>query len=124
MKIPMSKCILIVDDDRVNLEIIKRTLQSKKYEALTAENGLEALEVLKLKKPDLILLDIQMPKVDGYAFIMKKLTDPVLQNIPVIIITAMEKTEPLFKRYGIKAYLLKPVNPKDLLNKIESFLSA
>src|ERR1700689_2093998 len=114
----MSKCILVVDDDAIVRELVKATLQTKGYEVVTAQDGLEALEILKGKTPDLIMLDVQMPKMDGYTFIMKKTADPAIAKIPVIVLSAMGKTEPLFKRHGIKAYLLKPINTQDLLDKI------
>lgn len=116
----MPKCILIVDDDPMNRELAKRTLQSKGYEVMTAQDGLDALEVLKTKIADLILLDVQMPKMDGYAFILKKKADPAIAPIPVIMLTALGATEPLFKRHGVKAYLLKPINTQDLLDKVQA----
>lgn len=116
----MPKCVLVADDDPVTVELVRTTLQSQGYEVLTAQDGEEALEALKTRTPDLILLDIQMPKMDGYAFIMKKLSDPAMTDIPVIVLTAMAKTEPLFKRHGVMAYLLKPINTQDLLDKIQA----
>ena len=120
----MPKCILIVDDDRVATELTKRTLQSNGYEVLTAGDGEEALEALKNKIPDLILLDVQMPKMDGYTFIMKKTSDPAIAKIPVIVLSAQGKTEPMFKRHGVKAYLLKPLNTVDLLAKLQAVIPA
>ena len=118
----MPKCILVVDDDPVIRELIKGTLHTKGYEVVTAQDGLEALEILKGKKVDLILLDVQMPQMDGYAFVMKKTSDSEIDKIPIIVLTAMGKTEPLFKRHGIKAYLLKPINTQDLLDKIQTII--
>jgi CheY-like chemotaxis protein len=118
----MPKYVLAVDDDPMIVELVKRTLQDKGHEVITAQNGLEALEALKKKIPDLILLDVQMPKMDGYAFILKKSTDPAIAGIPVIVLTSMVKTEPLFKRHGVKAYLLKPIDTQDLLDKIQAIL--
>jgi len=120
----MSKCILIIDDDRVSIELVYHTLQSKGYEVMAAQDGAEALELLQKRIPDLILLDVQMPKLDGYGFIRQKKNDPAFSKIPVIVLTALGKTEPLFKRYGVKAYLLKPLNTQDLLSTIESTLVA
>jgi CheY-like chemotaxis protein len=117
----MPKCVLVVDDDLLNVQLVKRTLEAKGYEVLTAHDGLEALEALNKKIPDLILLDVQMPRMDGYTFIMKKTSTPAIAGIPVIVLSAMEKTVPLFKRHGVKAYLLKPIDTQDLLNKITAF---
>jgi len=118
----MPKCILVVDDDRAVIELAKRTIQGKGYEVITAQDGQEALEVMNNRIPDLILLDIQMPKMDGYAFILKKSSDPAFAGIPVIVLTAMDKTEPLFKRHGVTSYLLKPINTQDLLDKIQAIV--
>ena len=118
----MSKCILIIDDDRVSVEMTYRVLQGKGYDVMAAQDGLEALELLNKKIPDLILLDVQMPRLDGYGFIKQTKTNPLLAKIPVIVLSAMGKTEPLFKRYGVKAYLVKPLNTDDLLNKIQEIL--
>lgn len=120
----MPKCILVVDDDRMNTALLKGTLLSNGYEVMTAGDGEEALEEIKKRTPDLILLDVQMPKMDGYAFIMKKIGDPAIAEIPVIVLTAEKRTEPLFKRHGVKGYLLKPIDTKDLLDKIHAIYPA
>ena len=116
----MPKCVLVVDDDRVNTALTQSALQSKGYEVITAQDGLEALEILAKKIPDVILLDVQMPRLDGYGFILKKVADPAIAKIPVVVLSALGKTEPLFKRHGIKAYLLKPINTQELLDKIQA----
>jgi CheY-like chemotaxis protein len=118
----MAKCILVVDDDRIIVALAKSTLEGKGYEVMTAQDGEEALQVLTKKIPDLIMLDVQMPKMDGYAFIMKKIKDPAIAQIPVIVLTAEAKTAPLFKRHGVKNYLIKPFNTEDLLNKIQAIV--
>lgn len=118
----MAKCVLVVDDDRLNTELVKRTLLSKGYEVLTANDGLDAFEVIKKKMPDLILLDVQMPNMDGYTFVMKRTAE--IAKIPVIVLSAMGKTEPMFKRHGVKAYLIKPIITQDLIDKVSSILPA
>jgi CheY-like chemotaxis protein len=120
----MSKTILVIDDDPGVVAIAKHAILSKGYEVITAKDGMEGLEILKGKKPDLILLDVQMPRLDGYGFIRQKFNDPDLTKIPVVVLTAMGKTEPLFKRYGVKAYLLKPINTQDLLEKINTLVGS
>jgi CheY-like chemotaxis protein len=120
----MPKCVLVVDDDRLNTELVKRTLIAKGYEVLTASDGEEALACLKKSKPDVILLDVQMPVMDGYAFILQKARTPEIAPIPVIVLSAMEETAPLFKRHGVKAYLPKPLNTPELLSTIEALTDA
>lgn len=63
-----------------------------------------------------------MPRMDGYTFIMTKASDPQLAPIPVVVLTANEKTEPIFKRHGVKAYLIKPLDTQDLFDKIGAIL--
>ena len=96
----MAKCVLIVDDDRLNIELNKRLLQTKGYEVISAADGLEAWDAMQKKVPDIILLDVQMPNMDGYSFVLKKKDDPLLSSIPVIVISAQGKTEPLFNSRG------------------------
>jgi len=114
----MSKSILVVDDETVVVEITKRKLEDRGYEVYAAGNGNEAFLRLKEKIPDLILLDIQMPEMNGYTFIMEKVKIPEYAAIPIVVLTAYNEMEPLFKRHGIKAYLLKPLKLQDLMDKV------
>ena len=114
----MPKSILVVDDEPVVLEISKRKLEGHGYEVRTAGSGSEALLRLKSKIPDLILLDVQMPQMNGYTFIMEKNKIPKYAHIPVVVLTAYNDMEPLFKRHGIKAYLLKPLKLQDVIDKV------
>jgi len=77
---------------------------------------------LKKKVPHLIILDVQMPKMNGYTFIMEISKVPEYGSIPVIVTTAHNETEPLFKRHGIRAYLLKPLKLQELLDKVSEVL--
>ncbi len=114
----MPKSILVVDDEKVVAEISKRKLEESGYEVYTAADGNEAFLRLKSKIPDLILLDIQMPQINGYTFIMEKNKIPEYADIPVVVLTAYDEIEPLFKRHGIRAYLLKPLKLHDLIDKV------
>ena len=114
----MPKSVLVVDDEPVVLEISKRRLEERGYEVYTAENGNEALLCLKSKIPNLILLDVQMPQMNGYTFIMEKVKVPEYAGIPVVVLTAYNEIEPLFKRHGVQAYLLKPLKLQDVINKV------
>jgi len=114
----MPKSVLVVDDEPVVLEITKRKLEASGYEVQTAGDGGEAFLRLKSKIPDLILLDIQMPGMNGYTFIMEKAKIPEYVNIPVVVLTAYNEMEPLFRRHGSMAYLLKPLKLQDLMNKV------
>jgi CheY-like chemotaxis protein len=118
----MPKSILVVDDEPVVVEISKRKLEERGYEVYTAGDGFEAFERLKTKIPDIILLDIQMPKMNGYTFMIEKIKVPEYLNIPVVVLTAYNEMEPLFKRHGIRAYLLKPLKLQDLIDKVTEII--
>jgi CheY-like chemotaxis protein len=118
----VSKSILIVDDETVVVEIAKRRLEERGYEVLTAGDGNEAFLRLKSKIPDLILLDIQMPQMNGYTFIIEKVKIPEYIDIPVVVLTAYNEMEPLFKRHHVRDYLLKPLKLQDVINKVTSII--
>src|SRR5438045_1516541 len=117
----MPKTVLLVDDETVVVDIAKRKLDQLGYNVLAAHDGEEAVEILRTAKPGLIILDIQMPKMNGYTFLteLRKNPDPDLAATPVIIVTAYAETNPIFNRHGVIAYLLKPLKLQELLDKIE-----
>jgi CheY-like chemotaxis protein len=114
----MAQSVLVVDDEPVVVEISKRRLEERGYEVHTAADGNEAFIRLKSKIPDLILLDVQMPQMNGYTFIMEKFKIPEYADIPVVVLTAYNEIEPLFKRHGVKSYLLKPLKLQDVIDKV------
>lgn len=114
----MAHKILIIDDDKINCALIKFTLVGKKYEVVIAGNGQEGLEKIQEVQPDLIILDVHMPEMNGYEFMMelKALGDAV--NIPVLMVTANETMEDVFKLEGVKGYFVKPVDLNKLVDSI------
>ncbi len=98
-------------------------LERAGYCAQTARNGQEALNVIR-KAPslDLIILDIQMPDMNGYTFLTHLRKMENYQSVPFVIVTAYPEMEPIFRRKGIKDYLLKPIKFEDLLAKIKEIL--
>mgnify|MGYP003394757127 CR=1 FL=1 len=118
----MPKSVLIVDDEHIVVEIAKRKLIEMGYDVLTAYDGELALSVLKQRIPDLILLDIQMPNMNGYSFLLEREKDPLLANVPIIAITAYGEMESMFKRHGVLAYLLKPLKLQELLDMVVKVL--
>lgn len=114
----MPKTILVVDDDRLSSELCKRKLQEQGFAVLNAGNGQEAMAVLAAQVPDLILLDVEMPVMNGYTFMVEKAKTPAWTRIPVVVLTSHEETHPLFKRHGVRAYLIKPLDLQVLLAKV------
>jgi CheY-like chemotaxis protein len=120
------KTILIVDDEQEIRELLKKKLEQNKYTAITAVNGSEALIVAKTNKPDLVLLDIAMPAMDGYETCEKLRKDKYTRDIPVLFLTAKElEPQSLVQRYkdlGACGYLPKPSTFNELLAKIKEII--
>lgn len=119
-----KKRVLVVDDDVDMLKMLKVTMEAEGYEFMNARDGKEMLEVLKIKKPDVILLDIMLPGMDGYSALREMRKDRVYASIPVIILSAKEKKklEDLFIFEKIAFFIEKPFETEILLEKIKELL--
>ena len=120
----MSKRILVVEDQEDNRQILRDLLGSVGYEMTEAWDGEAALAAAKTQRPDLILMDIQMPLMDGYEATRRIKADPDLKNIPIIVVTsyALSGDEGKARAAGCDAYVTKPYSPRQLLAKIKEFL--
>lgn len=116
--------ILIVDDNPQNIQVLGSVLKTKNYDVSISMTGLEALDYLTHDQPDLILLDVMMPQMDGYEVcrIIKK--DNALKNIPIVFITAKSETEDIVKGFktGAVDYISKPFNSEELLARVETHI--
>ena len=121
----MAKVILAVDDEPTNLKLLEATLIPEGYVVDTATNGQEALDKVRTTKPDLILLDIMMPDMDGYQVCERIRGDTSLPYIPVIFLTAM-RTDQKDMIHGLDIggddYVLKPFDTFELLSRIRAAL--
>ena len=121
----MSKqTILVVDDEQDLLDLIEYNLKKEGYDVLKAENGIQGLEMAKEHKPNLVLLDIMMPKLDGIQVCEKMRANPDLKPIPVIFLTARsdEKTEVEGLDIGADDFITKPISTTKLLSRIKAVL--
>ncbi len=118
----MPHKILVVDDDKINVTLVKFGFAEQNYEVVVAYDGDEGLKVLEKEKPDLVVLDIQMPHMNGYEFVGELKNKPGFEKTPVIMLTASENMEDIFRVEGIKAYFVKPVNLTGLINKVKECL--
>ena len=120
----MSRTILVVEDQEDNRQILRDLLGAHDYNMLEAENGQEALTAVKAQRPDLILMDIQLPVLDGYEATRRLKADPDTQSIPIIVVTsyALSGDETKARESGCDAYVTKPYSPRALLAKIKEFL--
>jgi len=121
--IPTSS-LLIVDDNSVNRIVLSRYISKLGYQATLAENGRQALEKLQSEPFDLVLLDVQMPEMDGYQVLEHLKADPRLRDIPVIMISAVEELESVVRciELGAQDYLPKPFNPVLLRARLSASL--
>ena len=119
-----SPCILLVDDEPANLILLEELLHLKGYATVSAVSGNEALSIAQTDRPDLILLDIMMPDLDGFDVCNRLRKDPTLQTVPVIFLTALDDDTSRLKGLEMMAddYLTKPFNSRLLLAKVESIL--
>jgi two-component system cell cycle response regulator DivK len=120
----MSRLILVVEDQQDNRQIIRDMLSALQYELAEAENGAEALAAIAKRKPDLILMDIQMPVMDGYEATRRIKADPATNGIPIIAVTsyALSGDEQKARDAGCNDYVPKPFSPRQLLAKIRQYL--
>lgn len=120
----MSKKILIVEDNPQNMRLIEMALSAESYTLLEATNGEEALEVAKKERPDLIIMDIQLPKMSGLEVTRKLREIPEFSRTPIIAITAyaMKGDKEKALDAGCNAYLSKPISARDLPNLIAKML--
>jgi two-component system, cell cycle response regulator DivK len=120
----MSKCILVVEDQEDNRQILRDLLTNAGYKIAEAGDGEEALRAIAAKRPDLILMDIQLPKMDGYEATRRIKTNPATKDIPIIVVTsyALSGDEDKALAAGGDDYVTKPYSPKALLAKIREYL--
>lgn len=119
-----AKRILLVDDETQLVEMVKIRLEASDYEVLCAYDGQEALDKARKEKPDLIILDLMLPKIDGYKVCRMLKFDEKYKNIPIILFSAraQETDVKLGKEVGAEAYITKPFDPPSLLEKIKELL--
>ncbi|MFA5984789.1 MAG: response regulator transcription factor [Methylococcaceae bacterium] len=117
--------IMIVDDTPGNLALLSDTLSEANYRVLVATDGLSALEQIQYLKPDIILLDVIMPGIDGFETCSRLKADPDTAQIPVLFMTGLSELDDLLRGFGEGAldYIVKPIRPAEVLARIEVHLS-
>ncbi len=122
----MTQSILIVEDNELNMKLFNDLLEAHGYNTLQSRNGIEAFELVRQHRPDLVLMDIQLPEVSGLEVIKWLKEDEDLREIPVIAITAfaMKGDEVRIREAGCEAYLSKPISVANFLDVVTQHLPA
>ena len=117
--------ILMVDDNATNLQVLSQTLAGRDYRLLVAKNGESALAIVRKAQPDLILLDIMMPGMDGFEVCRQLKADPATHDIPIIFLSALGQTEDKVRglQLGAVDYITKPFQPEEVIARVETHLT-
>lgn len=120
----MSKKVLIVEDNELNMKLFDDLLLSQGFETLKVREGLKALDIAREHKPDLIIMDIQLPEVSGLEVTKWLKEDDDLKNIPVVAVTAfaMKGDEEKIREGGCEAYIAKPISVADFLKTVKKYI--
>ena len=121
----MAKTVLIVEDNELNMKLFHDLLEAHGYDIVGTRSGIEALDLARKHRPDLILMDIQLPEVSGLEVTKWLKDDPDLKAIPVVAVTAfaMKGDEQKIREGGCEAYIAKPISVAHFLRTIANFLS-
>lgn len=117
--------ILVVDDSPTEIHVLKTMLEKNGYTVLSASSGEEGLSIAKQQKPDLVLMDVVMPGLNGFQATRQLASDAATSAIPVIVVTTKDQeTDKVWAmRQGAKDYIVKPVREKDLLERVRALVS-
>src|SRR5512134_2435552 len=121
----MPKTVLIVEDNELNMKLFHDLLEAHGYHTVGTRNGIEALDLARKHKPDLVLMDIQLPEVSGLEVTKWIKEDDELRSIPIVAVTAfaMKGDEEKIREGGCEAYIAKPISVANFLETVQRFLS-
>ena len=122
---PMPKTVLIVEDNELNMKLFNDLVETRGHRIVQTRNGIEAVDLARKHRPDLILMDIQLPEVSGLEVTKWIKEDDDLRMIPIIAVTAfaMKGDEEKIREGGCEAYIAKPISVVNFLQTVERFLS-
>ena len=122
----MKSRIVVIEDNPDNLELITYLLSKRGYVTLSAQDGVEGLALVRKEKPDLIICDIDLPKMNGYEIAQQLKSDPEFNLIPLLAVTAYSMIgdrEKILEK-GFNGYISKPIESEDFVNKVEEFMAS
>lgn len=117
-----GKKILLVDDDQDFAQLLEFDFKKRGYNVVTANNGEEGLTKALSEKPNLIILDIKMPKMDGYTFVRRLKKDAETKDVPLVVLTSYEPMKDMFQLEGVSDYFVKSANMDNLMKTVEKYL--
>ena len=120
----MPKKVMIVEDNELNMKLFRDLIEASGYETVRTRNGLEALDLARAHRPDLILMDIQLPEVSGLEVTKWLKEDDSLRSIPVVAVTAfaMKGDEEKIREGGCESYIAKPISVANFVETVKKFL--
>ena len=117
----MAKKVLVIDDEPEMLNLIKFTLEHGGFEVSTCDNGRQAWDAITKVKPDLLILDVMLPGIDGYSLQLKISKDNATKSMPIIVLTALEPSKTLFQKFTqVVGFMTKPFKTDELLEAAQS----
>lgn len=119
----MEKKVLVVDDEKGMVEVLQQSLESYGYSSVSASDGEKGLETVISEEPDLIILDVMMPRIDGYTFVKKMRCNNSIRPIPIIVLTGRDRMKEVFEFEGVKDYMLKPFKVDELMAMVGKYIN-
>ena len=121
----MAARVLLIEDNRPSLELMSYLLHAFGHTAIEASNGVDGLELLRSERPDLVVCDIDLPRLDGYALAGRAKSDPETRGIPLVAVTALAMVGDRDRalRAGFDGYLTKPIEPETFVQDLERYLA-
>ncbi len=122
----MKKKILVIEDNKINMKLVRTLLQIGKYEIMEAEDAESGIEMARSDSPDMILMDIQLPGIDGFEATAILKSDPATSNIPIVALTsyAMDGDKKRAQEVGCDGYICKPIDTRTFLKEIGKFFAS
>ena len=115
----MAKKVLVIDDEPAILSVARHTLEEAGFEVHTCDNGRTAWDEIVKVKPDVLVLDVMLPGIDGYSLQLKISQDPSTKDLPIVILTALEPSKTLFQKFRqVAGFMTKPFKTEELLQTV------
>lgn len=117
----MAKKVLVIDDEPEMLNLVKYTLEHAGFEVHTCDNGRQAWDEIAKVRPDVLVLDVMLPGIDGYSLQLKISQEPTTKDLPIVVLTALEPSKTLFQKFPqVQGFMTKPFKTEELLKTVQA----